>query len=103
MAKQADWRIRMDARPYSQDYYAKRNEAVRRSARIVVPLVLDLVQPRRIVDVGCGVGTWLSVFREYGVEDVEGIDGEHVDRRMLEIPAARFRALNLERPLRLDR
>jgi SAM-dependent methyltransferase len=91
------------AQPYSQDYYTKRNQGARRSARAVVPLVLDLVRARSVVDVGCGVGTWLSVFREYGVEDILGVDGEHIDRRLLEIPPDRFRALDLEQPFRLDR
>ena len=28
---------------------------------------------------GCGVGTWLSVFRERGVAEILGIDGSYVD------------------------
>jgi hypothetical protein len=59
-----------------------------------------LVQPRRVLDVGCGLGAWLAVFRHLGVDDVWGIDGDYVDRTMLEIPAERFLARDLSQPWR---
>jgi SAM-dependent methyltransferase len=89
--------------PYTDEYYDSLQEGARRSARVVVPLLLRLVQPRQVVDVGCGRGTWLAVFREHGIEDVWGIDGDHVDRERLEIPRERFLPRDLTRPLRLGR
>src|SRR5262249_50066622 len=58
---------------------------------------------RSIVDVGCGLGTWLAAFRELGVTDVVGIDGEYVDRDLLEIPQEQFREVDLSAPFSLDR
>jgi SAM-dependent methyltransferase len=89
--------------PYTNDYYAALREGARRSARVVAPLVLGLAGPHSVVDVGCGQGAWLAVFRELGVEDVLGVDGDHVDRTRLEIPGERFLASDLTRPLRLGR
>lgn len=88
---------------YTEAYYRWLREGARRSAEEVVPLALDLIRPASVVDVGCGRGTWLAVFRELGIEDVLGIDGDHVDPANLEIPADRFLAADLTRPLRLDR
>jgi cyclopropane fatty-acyl-phospholipid synthase-like methyltransferase len=88
---------------YTENFYKKRQGRSQRSAREIVPLVLDLIQPRHVIDVGCGTGTWLSVFRECGVEEVFGVDGEWVNREMLEIPKARFRSFDLKKPLYLDR
>jgi SAM-dependent methyltransferase len=85
--------------PYTDAYYESLREGARRSARVVVPLVVRLVRPRDVVDVGCGQGTWLTVFREHGVEDVWGIDGDYVDRGRLEIPRERFLSRDLTRPL----
>ena len=64
--------------PYTNDYYAALRDGARRSARVLVPLVQRLVSARSVIDVGCGQGTWLSVFRELGVGELRGVDGEHV-------------------------
>ena len=65
----------MTAHMYSPDFFRRHAGGAISSARAVVPFVLELVGPKSVVDVGCGVGAWLSVFREYGVTDVIGIDG----------------------------
>jgi len=49
------------------------------------------------------VGAWLSVFREEGVHDVLGIDGDYVRHDLLLIPGAQFRSHDLSHPLTLDR
>src|SRR5437879_11690773 len=89
--------------PYTGDFYKNHSDGSRRSARQIVPLVLELLRTKSVIDVGCGVGTWLSVFREYGVEDFYGIDGDYVDRKMLQIPEERFLAFDLTKPIQLDR
>jgi cyclopropane fatty-acyl-phospholipid synthase-like methyltransferase len=55
------------------------------------------------LDVGCGDGTWLSVFRKHGVEDITGIDGAYVSREQLQIPEDRFKDVNLAKPFSLGR
>ena len=89
--------------PYDDEFFRRHREGARRSARAIVPLVLNLVPARSVADIGCGQGTWLSVFRELGVEDVLGIDGPYVDRERLEIPADRFLPRDLSEPFRVDR
>lgn len=67
-----------------------------------MPIVMDLLNPTSVVDVGCGLGSWLAVFRDYGVERILGIDGEWVDQTTLKIPIDCFIARDLSAPLRLD-
>jgi SAM-dependent methyltransferase len=88
---------------YSKDFYLKREVGSERSAEIVVPLVLSLLQPSSVIDVGCGTGTWLSVFRRHGIQDVLGVDGEYVDKTMLKIPLEHFMSFDLTQPLHLNR
>ncbi len=38
------------------------------SAREVVPIIMELVNPKSVIDIGCGTGTWLSVFEKHGVK-----------------------------------
>src|ERR1700690_3409992 len=71
---------------YSKHFYENLRDGSLRSARVMVPLVLDLVQPKSVADIGCGIGTWLKICREYGVEEVLGVDGSHVYREQLLIP-----------------
>lgn len=89
--------------PYTTRFYQKDLDVVLRSARQIVPLVMELVSPQSVVDVGCGIGAWLSVFAEHGVRDYLGVDGDYVEPAMLRIPRDRFVAYDLTMPLRMER
>jgi SAM-dependent methyltransferase len=58
-------------------------------------MVVDLFKPNSVLDVGCGVGTWLAEFDRNGVRDYLGIDGDYVDLSRLSIPEKRFRPADL--------
>jgi SAM-dependent methyltransferase len=72
------------------------------SAEVILPIVLDLLEPASLVDVGCGVGTWSKVALDRGL-DVLGIDADYVDRSALVIPEASFATADLTQPLEIDR
>lgn len=86
-------------RKYKAAYFSDLRESSLSSARAVVPHVMRLVGPRSVADVGCGIGTWLSVFVENGVTDVLGVDGDYLPREQLTIPQDRFRVADLAHPL----
>jgi hypothetical protein len=66
--------------------------------------VREIIPPiRSAVDLGCGVGTWLSVLEQDGVQDVHGVDGPWVDTGLLQIPGERFRVADLEERVAFDR
>ncbi|MFL5801505.1 MAG: methyltransferase domain-containing protein [Roseiflexaceae bacterium] len=88
---------------YTEDFFEYHRDGARRSAQEIVPLVIDLVQPRSAIDVGCGSGSWLAVFKEYGILDVLGVDGSYIDSSVLEIPEDQFLAHDLRKPLEIDR
>lgn len=85
--------------PYDAAFFRRQQADSLRSARIVVPLLMDLVRPRSVADFGCGVGAWLHVFLENGITDLLGIDGDYVDRSALLFDSTRFRATDLEGPV----
>jgi SAM-dependent methyltransferase len=87
---------------YTKEFYEKVMGNSLASAREIVPLILRLIQPGRVIDVGCGRGDWLSVFSESGVGHVLGVDGDWVDRNTLFIPPECFLARDLAEPLRLN-
>lgn len=56
-----------------------------------------------VLDVGCGRGTWLAAWREAGVLDVLGVDGDYVDRDRLTIPEQLFVSADLTEAWRVNR
>jgi SAM-dependent methyltransferase len=73
------------------------------AAREVLPLVMEMCKPASILDVGCGTGTWLKVAQELGIEDIQGVDGNYVDRNMLKISVSHFQPHDLNTPFSLNR
>jgi SAM-dependent methyltransferase len=88
---------------YDAEFFDRQRDGSRRSAAIAVPLLIDLFEPQSVLDVGCGTGVWLSVFREHGVDDILGIDGPWIEPRQQEIPEVFFRECDLTRPVALER
>jgi len=69
------------------------------AAHAFIPILIEEIGlPFSVIDVGCGTGTWLSVFKEMGSKNILGIDGEYVDRRKLHIPEEEFITADLEKP-----
>jgi SAM-dependent methyltransferase len=60
---------------YNRTFFAEQREQGLRSARVVAPVIVEMLRPRSVVDVGCGVGAWIAAFKECGVSDILGIDG----------------------------
>jgi 2-polyprenyl-3-methyl-5-hydroxy-6-metoxy-1,4-benzoquinol methylase len=88
---------------YNDIFFKHLSKTSLSSASNIVPHVIDVIRPSSIVSVGCGIGTWLSVFAENGITDVLGMDEEHVDRSMLEIPENRFQPVDLKKLFSVDR
>lgn len=65
------------------------------SAKVIVPKIMDLFNPKSVIDIGCGIGQWLSVFMDYGVENIQGLDGSHITATDLLIPHKHFKTVNL--------
>lgn len=80
---------------YSPNYYANQEDGSVASAEAIVPIVLSLVPAKKVIDIGCGVGTWLSVFAKHGVA-ILGVDGTWVKPEQLHIPADNFHPADLE-------
>src|SRR6185437_11521231 len=93
----------MPSEHYTKSFYEGIRNGSVRSAEVIVPLVLDLVRPSSVVDVGCGDASWLAVFQRLGIEDVFGIDGDYVEPELLQIPRDRFEAVDLSKPFNLPR
>ena len=91
---------------YNDEFFRESKKGSGLSADVIVPRVVQLCVPhevRSVVDVGCGLGSWLRVFQEHGASSVLGVDGDYVDRNALEIPQSCFRSHDLTTPLQIGR
>ena len=93
----------MSETAYTQEFFGWAVDRTRSSAEAIVPLVVQRVRPRSVVDFGCGVGIWLEAFALHGVDDYIGVDGPWVPRNELRIAPDRFVAARLDRALDLGR
>lgn len=92
----------MTRSPYDAGFFRNQAADSRRSADRIVPIVMKAVEPKSVVDVGCGVGTWLAAFNVAGVERLLGVDGDHVDRAQLQVPETCFKVADLATPFAVD-
>lgn len=83
---------------YSKQFFSEIQAGSFESARQTLPLIIQWLSCKTIVDVGCGVGTWLKVCKELGVNYVRGLDGDYIRREQLQVDPSEFRAVNLESP-----
>ncbi|HEY1062861.1 MAG TPA: class I SAM-dependent methyltransferase [Daejeonella sp.] len=70
----------------------------------IVKELIRLLDPQSVIDIGCGIGTFLYCFKKNGVEKVLGIDGDWVNRDLLykHILPNEFLVQDLEKPLQLE-
>lgn len=71
----------------------------------IVPVILEIIKPKSVVDFGCGIGTFLHVFKKNGVSEVMGLDGKWVNKELLHkyISESEFKEVNLEESISLEK
>lgn len=88
---------------YDKQFYDTIRSGSYNSAMEIVPIVNELINPKSVIDVGCGTGIWLSVFRRHGIKDIYGVDGDYIDPSCLEINKEDFLAHDLTIPFSIQR
>ncbi|MGQ0580729.1 MAG: methyltransferase domain-containing protein [Reyranella sp.] len=84
---------------YDENFYSDQGESSYISAKKYVAILVPLLDVRRIVDVGCGRGTWLKAFKEGGAGELVGLDGPwNTQGRMIE-SSIEFHPVDLNKPL----
>lgn len=80
---------------YSAEFYESIKDGSRFSAKLIVPLVIEIIRPKSVIDVGCGTGAWLAEYVRLGVKNYLGVDGNHVDKSRLELGPEHFHVADL--------
>jgi len=88
---------------YDDTFFDYVNSGAIRSAKRLLPVLLDRIPVNSVLDVGCGQGAWLSVWKELGVPTTVGIDGAYVNKTRLLCPRESFIERDLAQPFDLGR
>ena len=90
-------------KPYTEEFYGLRNKNTEYAADLILTSLLELLPDiSSAVDIGCGVGTWLSTLERKGVKRILGVDGEWVNPELLVIPKERFLPGNMVNGIHIE-
>lgn len=59
---------------YGPSFFAGRTGTVMASASVIVPMIVNYLEPESVLDIGCGMGEWVMAFYETGTRVVAGVD-----------------------------
>ena len=88
---------------YDEGFFQHQADGSERSARLVLEHLFDLYRPESILDIGCGVGTWLQAAQSLGVKDILGVDGADAAHDVPRIDKSRILLMDLNQPISVGR
>ena len=78
---------------------AREREQNRYSASKILSLLWQHYKPHSVIDIGCGIGTWLNVCQSMGVTSIKGIDGPWTQDALLEIASEHIVRVDFEKQI----
>ena len=82
---------------YDENFWNGNNKYINYNcAKLILPILFKYYKPNSIIDVGCGIGSWLKAGYELGVNNINGIDCNNIDNEHLLVSRNNIRILNLE-------
>jgi SAM-dependent methyltransferase len=75
---------------YGEGFYDAQKPGSSRSAAVMVPEIVKLLEPQSVLDVGCGEGPWLAEFAKTGISECYGIDGPWVNPNRFSLGSSRL-------------
>lgn len=86
---------------YNEKFYqAQKNESYQ-SAKVLLGIFKEQIfSPKSVVDIGCGIGTWLRPWQEISKNGVEilGVDGNEIDEKSFFIDKKYYQKTDLTKP-----
>jgi SAM-dependent methyltransferase len=78
-------------------------ESNRHSAERILDILWEYIRPASVLDVGCGIGTWLNALQARELNDLRGIDGPWLHIAEIECNTALVEVRDLEAGFDLGR
>jgi SAM-dependent methyltransferase len=88
---------------YDDQFFDTVDYSASKTADGILRNLVEKVDVKSVLDLGCGRGAWLAWWVKHGAHDVFGVDGTYVDVNKLHIPRTSFLAFDLNKELALGR
>jgi hypothetical protein len=94
----------IEKKKYSRSFFDELQCTSYSSAREILPYVNEMISPKSVIDIGCGTGEWLKVWKDIlGIEDVRGVEGPYIDPELFAIHSSHLVTQDLKEPYRESR
>src|SRR6476659_9871855 len=88
---------------YDAEFYSEQKEGSYQSAKIILPIIQEVLNPSSVLDIGCGVGYWLKVWKEdLKVDAVLRIEGDYITDKLFQLDKKYLFTADLKQPLNLN-
>lgn len=74
-----------------------------KAAKIILPILFDVYHPKSVLDVGCGLGSWIKVCQDDFNVDICGIDGPWLDKELLYVSEEKILIKDLTKEIQLNK
>lgn len=88
---------------YDQSFMSYTANSSYYSAKKISRLISEAMKIKSVLDIGCALGTWLKCWREVGIDDVTGVDGDYVTKPNIVIPESHFLHFDISQEFDLNR
>lgn len=92
----------MTPKDYNDNFHNAHFQSSINSANEILPYFFKYFKPKTLLDVGCGIGSWLTIAEQNGCE-ILGIDGNYVNNEDLVIDKNNFKPFDLNQPFNLEK
>lgn len=81
---------------YNEEFYEINAKESYNSAMKIINILKKYYLPNSVLDLGCGVGTWLKAWKDNGTSKVLGFDTNAMPENALYIPSEMLKRINFE-------
>ena len=92
-----DYTIEDNTSLYDENFYKINAKESYESARLVIDIFKKYYNPHSVIDLGCGVGTWLKAWQENGANEILGVDANQMPENMLYISRENLHVVDFEK------
>lgn len=88
---------------YDDSFYKVLFQPSYKSAKAILDHFSLNFKPESVIDVGCGRGAWLKIFKEQGTPTLFGLDGPWNNQKKMITKDIEFISTELEKPFKISR